>query len=64
MGIHDVNTLGWALRARSLWLQRIEPKKPWTQFQIQISREVQCLFDMAVVTVIGDQTNTISWKDK
>jgi hypothetical protein len=64
LGIHDLQSLSWALRARWTWLQRMEPNKPWAHFQIQISKEVQGLVDMAMVTVIGDGCSTFFWKDK
>jgi hypothetical protein len=64
LGIHDVRMMGWALRACWSWLQRTESDKPWVQFQIQTCKEVQSLIDMAMVTVIGDGTNTYFWKDK
>jgi hypothetical protein len=64
LGIHDMQNLGWALRARCPWLQETEPGKPQAQFYIQISREIQCLIDMAMVTMVGDDANTLFWKDR
>jgi hypothetical protein len=53
-----------ALRARWPWLQKTDPQRPWAQFQIQTGREVQRLLDMAVVTVIGDGSDMLFWKDR
>jgi hypothetical protein len=53
-----------ALRARWPWLKKADPQRPWAQFQIQTSREVQSLLDMAVVTVVGDGLDTLFWKDR
>jgi hypothetical protein len=64
LGISNVRTLSWALRARWLWLQKLDPNKPWLQFQIQVCKEVHSLVDMAVVTEIGDGSNTFFWKDR
>jgi hypothetical protein len=41
-----------------------DPGRPWTQFQIQSPKEVQSLINMAVVTVVGDGSNTYFWKDR
>jgi hypothetical protein len=62
LGIHDVRSLSLASRARWPWLQRTDPDKPWAQFQIQVSTEVQNLLDMTLVTVIGDRANTLFLK--
>jgi hypothetical protein len=64
LGIFDVRNLSWALRARWLWLQKTDLNKPWAQFQIQTCKEVQLLFDMALVIEIGDGSNTLFWKDR
>jgi hypothetical protein len=64
LGIQDVRQLSLALRARWPWLKKTDPQRPWAQFQIQTSREVQSLLDMAVVTVIGDGLDTLFWKDR
>jgi hypothetical protein len=64
LGIYDVRNLSRALRARWLWLQKTDPNKPWAQFQIQTCKEVQFLFDMALVTEISDGSNTLFWKDR
>ena len=35
LGISNHQNLGWALKLRWLWLQKIEPNKAWTFFPIQ-----------------------------
>ena len=32
LGISDLQSLGWALRLRWMWLQKTEPEKPWAFF--------------------------------
>jgi hypothetical protein len=58
LGLFDLRNLRWALRARWPWLQLTEPDKPWSQFQIQVPKEVQSLIDMAVFTHVGEGSNT------
>jgi hypothetical protein len=41
-----------------------ELDKPWNQFQIQVPKEVQSLFDMAVLTQVGDGSNARFWIDQ
>jgi hypothetical protein len=64
LGLFDIRKLSWALRARWPWLQMTEPDKPWTQFQVHVCKEVHSLIDMAVVTKVGDGSNTLFWKDR
>jgi exonuclease III len=64
LGLSDLKRLSCALRARWLWLKKTEPNKPWANLPIQVSKEVECLIYMAVITEVGDGTNTLFWKDK
>lgn len=65
LGISDLWTLGWALRApRWPWLQKTGQEKPWAIFPVQVGRVVQSLFDKAVVSTVGDGANTLFWKDR
>jgi hypothetical protein len=58
LDIFYVRNLSWALRARWLRLQKTDPNKLWAQFQIDLQK-VQFLVDMALVTEIGDGSNTL-----
>jgi hypothetical protein len=64
LGLLDMRNLSWALRARWPSLQLTDPDKPWNQFQIQVPKEVQGLFDMAVLTQVGDGSNARFWIDQ
>ena len=54
LGISNHQNLGWALKLRWLWLQKIEPNKAWTFFPIQAQSQVQAFFALAVETVVGN----------
>jgi hypothetical protein len=41
-----------------------EPDKPWAHFQLHVCKEVQSLINMAVITTVGDSSNTLFWKDR
>jgi len=64
LGISNLQQLGWALRMRWLWLQKTEPDKPWTFLPIQVHQSVKSFFSMAVVTQVGNGTNTLFWTDR
>ncbi|CAO2201417.1 unnamed protein product, partial [Urochloa humidicola] len=53
LGISDLKMLGFALRARWPWLRKTEPNKPWANLPIQASKEIDCLLDMAVTTIVA-----------
>jgi hypothetical protein len=45
------------------WLKKVEQNKPWVALPLQVSREVDSFVSMAVVSEIGDGTNTLFWRD-
>ncbi|GJN13770.1 hypothetical protein PR202_gb00513 [Eleusine coracana subsp. coracana] len=63
LGIHNLETMGWALRMRWLWLQKTQPDKPWADFIINVPKKVQAMFIISVVTEIGNGENTLFWSD-
>jgi hypothetical protein len=63
LGLFDIRKLSWVLRVRWPWLQLTKPDKPRNHFQLQVYKEVQCLFNMAVITKEGDGSNSLFWKD-
>ena len=64
LGISDLKSLGIALRVRWPWLKKFEPNKPWASLPLQVSKDVECLLSLAIITEIGDGANTLFWKDK
>uniref|UniRef100_A0A0A9EUV3 Reverse transcriptase zinc-binding domain-containing protein n=1 Tax=Arundo donax TaxID=35708 RepID=A0A0A9EUV3_ARUDO len=63
LGIHDLKTLCWSLRMRWLWLRKTQPDKPWASFPIQVHESVQALFAVAIISNVGDGSNTLFWTD-
>jgi len=64
LGISDLKSLGIALRVRWPWLKKFEPNKPWASLPLQVSKDVECLLSLAIITEIGEGANTLFWKDK
>jgi hypothetical protein len=43
LGISNLKMLGWALRARWLWLEKTEPHRPWAGLEVQFPDQVHAL---------------------
>jgi hypothetical protein len=52
------------LRARWLWLQRVDDLKPWKELNIQVPHVVRQLFERATYSVLGDGASTFFWTDR
>lgn len=64
LSISDLKTLGWALRMRWLWLQKIEPNRPWAHRPIHVPDQVRAFFAMATISEVGDGAHTLFWTDR
>jgi hypothetical protein len=64
LGVLNLEVLSWALCLRWLWLEKTDPSRPWSWLPVQVPNKARALFNMAVVTVVGDGQNTIFWKDR
>ena len=53
LGISDLQNLGWALQLRWLWLMKIDPTRPWTNFHVPVHKCFQAFFSITVVSEIG-----------
>lgn len=64
LGIHNLNTMGLALRMPWLWLRKTERDRPWAAFNIRVPVDTRSMFAVAVITSIGDDATTLFWEDK
>ncbi|GJN24422.1 hypothetical protein PR202_gb12160 [Eleusine coracana subsp. coracana] len=64
LGILNLETLGWALQIRLLWLHKTDPNQQWRSFNIQVPCEAQAMFALSVTTEVGDGANTLFWSDR
>lgn len=53
LGIHNLETFGWALRIRWFWDMKTDPSRPWVGLQIHVSQKAQAMCNMAVGSVIS-----------
>ncbi|WVZ90137.1 hypothetical protein U9M48_036467 [Paspalum notatum var. saurae] len=63
LGIFNLELFEWALCIRWLWLQKTDTFCPWAGLPIRVPPNVQALFDIAVVTLVGDGESTKFWTD-
>jgi hypothetical protein len=61
LGILDLKSLSWALRMRWVWLNKTEPHRPWANLPVQVPRQVQAFFKLAVVSEVGNGPSTLFW---
>jgi hypothetical protein len=45
LGIPNLRMMNMALRARWLWLQRVDNTRPWSEFNIQVPSMVRQIFE-------------------
>ncbi|WVZ61990.1 hypothetical protein U9M48_011792, partial [Paspalum notatum var. saurae] len=56
--------LGWSLCLRWLWMLKADANQPWAGLPIQVLAKARALFDMAVVTSVGNGADTKFWTDR
>ena len=54
LGIHNLETLGRALRIHWLWAQKTDASCSWTGLPIHVPQNVRFLFNVAVETLVGN----------
>lgn len=54
MGLPNLRWLNFAMRARWLWLKRVNVSRPWAAINIQVPPESHAIYQAAVFMDIGD----------
>ena len=62
LSIHNLEVLGWSLRIRWLWAQKINEEHLWAGLPVQVPC-TQALFKVAVQTMVGNGASTKFWSD-
>jgi hypothetical protein len=62
--ISSLKELGWALRMRWLWIEKIDPNRPWSALPICMLDKVRAFFSVAMQAEIGDGSSTLFWQDR
>jgi hypothetical protein len=63
-GIASLPELCWALRMRWLWLQKSDPRRPWSSLSIQVPSKARSFFSKVLISEVGNGINTMFWTDK
>ncbi|WVZ50045.1 hypothetical protein U9M48_001343 [Paspalum notatum var. saurae] len=54
----NLELFGWALRIRWMWLQKNDSSRPWAGLPIQVPHNAKAMFEVVIVTTIGDGETT------
>ena len=63
LGIINLETMGWALQMRWLWIEKTKPDRPWAGLEIPVHPHSSAMFAISVVTTIGNGEGTLFWSD-
>lgn len=61
LGVHDLQTLAWALRMRWLWMERTDPDRPWAILNVKVPQAAAAMFVISISTTVGDGGSTSFW---
>lgn len=64
LGILNLEQMSWALQIRWLWLKKIDSARPWKGLEIPVHQNAVALFNIAIVSHVGNGANTLFWSDK
>jgi hypothetical protein len=64
LGVSNLQFKSWALQVKWLWLQKTDPSRPWQGMNLPIQQQVRQFFNLSVLHVVGDETNTLFRFDK
>jgi hypothetical protein len=63
LGIHNLETMGWALQMRWQWLKKTQADRPWVDLELPCHANTMALFAIATTTQVGNGMNTLFWSD-
>lgn len=63
LGIINLETMGWALQMRWLWIEKTKPDRPWAGLEIPVHPHSSAMFAISVVTTIGNGEGTLFRSD-
>uniref|UniRef100_A0A0E0DT58 Reverse transcriptase domain-containing protein n=1 Tax=Oryza meridionalis TaxID=40149 RepID=A0A0E0DT58_9ORYZ len=64
LGIHNLELMGIALRARWLWAQRASQSLSWQGLQVPCSRQEREFAAASMTCVLGDGKSILFWEDR
>ncbi|KAM0865749.1 hypothetical protein ACQ4PT_043068 [Festuca glaucescens] len=64
LGVPNLRLLNLALRCRWAWLKKVDPSRPWADFDIQLPSLCTAIFESATAYVLGNGERARFWKDR
>jgi hypothetical protein len=63
LGIPNLQLMGFVLRLRWLWLDRVDSDKTWSGYFFRADMSAQAFFDASVTVQVGDGSRALFWMD-
>lgn len=63
LGIHNLETLIWALRIHWLSAQKTDPSRTWAGLPVQVAHNAQALFYVVFKSIVGNGKTIRFWSD-
>jgi hypothetical protein len=64
LGIPNLQFMSWALQSKWLWLEKMDPNRPWQGLKLPIQQHVKNLFSDSLISIVGNGTSTLFWTDR
>jgi hypothetical protein len=64
LGIPNLQLMGFALRLRWLWLDRVDSDKTWSGYFFRADRSAQAFFEASVTMQVDDGSRALFWSDR
>jgi hypothetical protein len=64
LGIPNLHLMGFALRLRWLWLDRVDSDKTWSRYFFSVDWSAQAFFDASVTVQVGDDSRVLFWSNR
>ena len=61
LGIINLETMGWALQMRWLWIEKTKPDRPWAGIEIPVHPHSSAMFAISVVTTLFLVRPLVTW---
>jgi hypothetical protein len=59
----DLHSMGMALRVRWLWLQQVNPNRPWSAMVLEEDQTIKAFFHASVRWEVGNGAHIRFWTD-
>jgi hypothetical protein len=64
LDIPNIQLMGFALRLRWLWLDRVDSDNTWSGYFFRADRSAHAFFEALVTVQVGDGSRALFWSDR